>query len=154
MVWNIDCRFYIMISSTCLKLGAPSWIGSLGSSLWIFSKWSYLSTQTFMGLFCSLLLASSFTFFWYLSLLIHSHLGQSTLQQVILTIWHYPSFSSSIMMASLAVAAIASLMWISLKWFITGEWYVDSNITGNYVYCLRTDLILWRLLSISVMSVT
>ena len=59
---------------TCLKLGAPSWIGSLASSLWIFSKWSYLSTQTFMGLFCSLLLASSLTFFWYLSLLIHSHL--------------------------------------------------------------------------------
>lgn len=83
---KIGYRFSRLSSSTCLKLGAPSWIGSLGSSLWIFSKWSYLSTQTFMGLFCSLLLASSFTFFWYLSLLIHSHLGQSTLQQVILTI--------------------------------------------------------------------
>ena len=60
---------------TWRQLGAPSCTGSLASSRWMFSKWSYLSTQVFMGLFCSLLLASSFTFFWYRSLLIHSQLA-------------------------------------------------------------------------------
>jgi hypothetical protein len=54
----------------------------------MFSKWSNLRTQTFIGLSLSFRFASSACFFWKRSLLIHSQ----------------PSFSSSIMMASLAVA--------------------------------------------------
>ena len=65
----------------CLKLGAPSYAGSLGSRRWMFSKWSYFSTQIFIGLLASLALAASFSLLWNLSLFIHSHLSHRIIRR-------------------------------------------------------------------------